>query len=229
MRPLRNPMVLRLLVWLTAGYLRFALRSIRWRYEGAEHAEAVWDSGGGTILCVWHSRTVIAPVIWPLDRAQPARLLISQSSDGEFIARVMQHFGFSAARGSRSKSTDPAKGKGGAAAFRDLLKWVRDGRAVAITPDGPRGPAEVMPEGPVVLAGITGVPVLLCGMACRPCLRLKTWDRTVIPLPFGRGAVSWEPAMTVAKTSDAAAIEAVRTEWASRLTAANTRAEALVA
>lgn len=225
-RPLRNPRVQGALARLTAAYLGWALSTIRWRSVGREAAEAIWDSGDGVIVCFWHSRILISPACWPLDRAQEPRALISLSADGEFIARAMERLGFPAIRGSSAKASDRAKAKGGEVAFRHTLNWLRAGGGIAITPDGPRGPAESMTEGPPMLAGVSGVPVLLVGLACAPCLRLRTWDRAVVPLPFARGAIVWDQPSPVAPRTPAAEIERLSRRWAERLTTATARAEA---
>jgi len=225
MRPLRSPLIQAVLAWVLAAWLKLCLSTIRWRQENIEAAEQVWASGGGAIVCFWHSRIALAPACWPLDRAQPPRALISLSADGEFIARAVARLGFPAIRGSSSKKSAPDKAKGGAAAFRDVLRWIRGGGGVAITPDGPRGPAESMAEGALVLARASGAPVLLVGIACRPAVRLGGWDRSVLPLPFGRGAIVWDGPLV---WTDEATVEAARAEWAARITAATTRAEALL-
>lgn len=226
MRPLRSPIIQSALAWLLAAWLRLCLSTLRWRRENAGAAEQVWASGGGAIVCFWHSRIAVAPACWPLDRAQPPRALISLSADGEFIARAVARLGFPAIRGSSSKKSAPDKAKGGAAAFRDVLRWIRGGGAIAITPDGPRGPAETMAEGAVLLARASGAPVLLVGLACRPALRLGGWDNGVLPLPFGRGAMVWEGPIVWRDGDDP---EAARADWAARLSAATARAEALLA
>lgn len=225
-RPLRNPRVQRAAARALAAYLRWALGTVRWRSVDAEGAEAVWDAGGPVIVCFWHSRIPLSPACWPLGRAQSPRALISLSADGEFIAQAMERIGFPSIRGSAAKPTDPAKAKGGAGAFRDTLKWLRAGNGVAITPDGPRGPAERMSEGPPMLAGLSGAPVLLVGLASRPALRLDSWDRTVLPLPFGRGVIVWDGPIRVESRTQAGELEALSRSWAERLTAATARAEA---
>jgi lysophospholipid acyltransferase (LPLAT)-like uncharacterized protein len=226
MRPLRASWVVRALAWLLAAYLRFVYATMRWTREGQEKAEGVWREGGGAILCFWHARIPIGLPTWPNDGTrQEIHALISQSADGEFIARAVEHIGFPAIRGSSKKKKDPAKNKGGEQAFREMLRWVKAGNAVAITPDGPRGPAETMDKGAPVLAQITGAPVLFVGLASKPCLRLGTWDRTVIPLPFSKGAMVWDGPLRVARGEDA---EALATDWARRLSALTARAETLL-
>lgn len=210
---------------LLAGYLRLALKTIRWRQQDLPIAEAVWDAKGPVIVCFWHSRISISPACWPLDRAQEPRALISLSSDGEFIAKAMEKVGFPAIRGSTAKRADQVKVKGGAAAFRDVLRWLKGGGGIAITPDGPRGPAETMTDGPPLLAKVSRAPVLLVGLACRPCLRLSTWDQAIVPLPFGRGAIVWKGPLGADGDSEA---DRLGEDWAARLSAATAEAEAML-
>lgn len=231
MRPLRSPVVVRSLAFLFAAYLRFVFRTLRWTREGQETAESVWKPRGtpgtGAILCFWHARIPLSPVSWPQSETrQDMRALISRSADGEFIAQSMERIGFPSIRGSSAKKTNLAKNKYGEDAFRDMIRWVKDGGGVAITPDGPRGPAQHMERGTPALARVTGAPVLFVGLACRPCFRLGSWDRTVLPLPFGRAAMVWDGPAYAGKGDDP---DALAEAWAARLTAVTERAEALLA
>jgi lysophospholipid acyltransferase (LPLAT)-like uncharacterized protein len=214
-----------LLSWLLAGWLRLCLSTTRWSHENREAAEAVWDAGGGVIVCFWHSRIALAPACWPLDRAQEPRALISLSPDGEFIARAVGRIGFPAIRGSSSKTSARDKAKGGSAAFRDVLRWIQGGGGVALTPDGPRGPAEEMAEGALTLAKMSGAPVLLVGLASAPGITLNSWDRARLPLPFGRGAVVWDGPLRLGRDADVAQ---ARADWSARLSAATRQAEAML-
>ena len=224
MRPIRNPVVQALLSRLMAGWMRFCHATIRWRFENREAVEAVWDGGGPVIIAFWHSRIALSPAAWDHGRAQPARALISLSPDGQFIADAVARLGFPAIRGSSQKKDSPEKAKGGSQALRDALKWLRSGGAVAVTPDGPRGPAREMGEGLAVMARMSGAPVMLLGLACRPAIRLNSWDQAVLPLPFARGAMVWDR-VEIARDQDPASVVA---EWTARLTAVEARAEALV-
>lgn len=223
MRPLRLPVVQAALSGLLAAWLKLCHATTRWRYENREAAETVWVSGGGTIVCFWHSRITLAPACWPRKGTQEPRALISLSPDGEFIARAMQQLGFPAIRGSSAKKSALDKAKGGSVAFRDVLRWIQSGGAAALTPDGPRGPAEEMAEGAVLLARLSGAPVLLVGLASSPGLTLDTWDKAQLPIPFGRGAIVYEGPFQIGRDAD---LEAVRADWTARLSAATRRAEA---
>jgi lysophospholipid acyltransferase (LPLAT)-like uncharacterized protein len=211
------------LAFLLAAYLRATLVTIRWRHEGRERAEAIWDAKGPVLVCFWHSRIPLSPACWPLGRAQEPRAVISLSPDGEFIAKAMERIGFPAIRGSSRKDSDPSKDKRGAGATRDILRWLKDGNGVAITPDGPRGPAEDMKEGPAMLARLSKAPVLLVGLASKPCLRLGSWDKAMIPLPFTRGVIVWDGPLGASAADD---LEALRMDWTQRLSAVTRRAEA---
>lgn len=210
---------------LVAAYLRFAYATTRWTHVDREKAKAL-DDGGPVILCLWHCLVPIAPVVWPKAHADRLRILISQSTDGELIARTMAGIGLGAIRGSSQKRTDPAKTKGGVAAFREMAKWVRNGGSIAITPDGPRGPAQVMADGAPVLARFTKAPVVMVGVASKPCIRLNTWDRTVFPVPFAKGVIVWDGPFVADEEEDNAVLAAA---WGRRLTAVLERAESIAA
>jgi lysophospholipid acyltransferase (LPLAT)-like uncharacterized protein len=222
----RSAAVQATLALILAAYLKLCLATTRWRHENRAAAEGVWDAGGPVIVCFWHSRIAISPACWDLKRAQEPRALISLSPDGEFIARAVSHLGFPAIRGSSTKGYAKDKAKGGSAAFRDVLKWLKSGGGIAITPDGPRGPAEQMAEGAALLAKVSRAPVLLVGLASAPSSRLDSWDRAVIPRPFSRGAIVWEGPLLAADEAD---LETLRADWAARLSALTARADALVA
>lgn len=222
MRPLRNPVIQASLAWTLSQWMRFCIATIRWTHENEEVAEAVWAQGGGVVCAFWHSRIALAPACWPKDRAQPARVLISLSPDGQFIARAVARLGFPAIRGSSSNKDKADKAKGGSQALRDGLKQLKVG-ALALTPDGPRGPARHMAEGLPLLAKLSGAPTLFIGLSCRPAIRLNSWDRGLIPLPFGKGAVVWD----AAEYPTGADVAEVAAAWAERLTAVEARADAL--
>jgi len=219
-----------LMTHLFAGYVALTYKTLRWTREGqaiAEEAQArALAQRSGVILALWHSRVPVGPATWPQGADKPEiRVLVSQSRDGEFIARVIAKLGLPSIRGSSLKKTDTAKNKGGEQAFRDMVKWVKDGGAMAITPDGPRGPVEVMQKGAIALARVSGAPVLFVGVAMKPCIRLNTWDRTIIPLPFAKAAMVWDGPSVAGRDDDP---DILVETWGARLSAVSRRAEALV-
>jgi lysophospholipid acyltransferase (LPLAT)-like uncharacterized protein len=223
----RTPWVQSTLAWLISGYVAVTLATMRWRFEHREAADAAVATPSGIVAFFWHGRIALAVVCRRVLGKKPRRVLISSSPDGELIAKIVQRLGFPAIRG--SSTLDDRANRRSIGAFRDAVKFLEAGGVVAITPDGPRGPAEEMPEGPVMVARRRETPVFLVGLAARSTLTLRSWDRTQIPLPFSRGCVVFDGPLTIDRSADAETIEATRLEWQSRLSAAQARAEALLA
>ena len=202
--------------------MSFCFATIRWTYEGRDVAEQVWAEGGGVLCAFWHSRIGLSPSCWPLDVAQPAKALISLSPDGQFIAKAVALQGFPAVRGSSSNKDKAEVAKGGTQALRDGLKQLKIG-ALAITPDGPRGPVRQMAEGLPLMAKLSKAPVLFIGMSCNPAIRLNSWDRAVLPLPFSKGAIVYD----IDRFPAGEKPEAVIADWTARLNAVEARADAI--
>lgn len=220
MRPLRNPVIQGLLSWTLAAWMRFCFATIRWTHVNESVAEAVWKQGGGVLCAFWHSRLALAPVCWPHGRAQPVKGLISLSPDGQFIARAMGLLGIPAIRGSSANKDKLDRAKGGSQALRDGLKQLKVG-ALGLTPDGPRGPVRQMAEGLPLMARMSGAPVLFIGLSCNPAIRLNSWDRGLVPLPFGKGAIVWD----CARYPEGAELSDVAADWTGRLTAVEAEAD----
>ena len=222
MRPLRNPVIQGVLAWLLAGWMRFCFATIRWTHQNEDVAEAVWEQGGGVVCAFWHSRIALSPACWPLNRAQPVKALISLSPDGQFIARAVALQGIPAVRGSSANKDKADRAKGGSQALRDGLRQLKVG-GLAITPDGPRGPARQMAEGLPLLAKLSKAPVLFIGLSCNPAIRLSSWDRALLPLPFAKGAIVWD----VADYPADGELTDVALAWTERLNAVEAEADTL--
>ena len=147
------------------------------------------------IFAFWHERLPLMPALWThAAAARRARghaegrmaVLVSRNHDGRLIGRVMRAFGVELAYGSSAKGGSQ---KGGSAALRALMAVLNQGGQVVITPDGPRGPRRVAHPGVAQLAALAGVPVIPCGAQVSRRRVLGTWDRMVVPVPFGRGAI----------------------------------------
>ena len=223
----RTPWVQSTLAWLVSVYLALTLATMRWRFENRATADAAVAGASGVVACFWHGRLALAVISRRVLKQKPRRVLISNSPDGELIAKIVQRLGLPAIRG--SSTLDDRADRRSIGAFRDAVRFLAAGGIVAITPDGPRGPAEQMPDGPVMLARRRETPVVLLGLAARPTLTLKSWDKTQIPLPFSRGCVVFDGPLAIGRETDAAAIEATRLDWQTRLCEAQARAEALLA
>jgi len=175
------------------------------RLEVEDHAGAFDTSRTGWIWAFWHNRMFVIPYLH--DRwfpHIPGAILSSPSGDGQIIADACASFGFEAARGSSSK---PQKGLG---ALILLAEKVREGRDIGITPDGPRGPLYQLQPGIIKLAQLTGGTIVPVRVEYSRALRFKTWDQFMLPLPFSRVKVIFEPVMTVPRRLTEAEFEAQR-------------------
>lgn len=228
-RLLRSDAVQALLGFLLGAYLRLVLATIRWRHENLEAVEPVLAGASGAVALFWHGRIPLCLSVAPQWWRKKTRALISPSADGEFIARALAMSGFPAIRVSSAKRGDAAKARQAVAAIREAVTFVGEGGALVVTPDGPRGPNEVIAPGALQIARRSGQPVFLMGMAARPAVQLDTWDQVMFPAPFGRGAVVWDGPLYVPADAGEAQIAALIVEWSARLSAATRKAEVLVA
>ena len=226
---LRRPGVQAVLGWILAAYLKLILRTVRWRHVNLACVEPNLAGEEGALALFWHGRIPLCLSIAPQWWRKNTKALISPSADGEFIAQALAHSGFPAIRMSSAKKGDTAKARAAVAGFREALTLVGGGGALVITPDGPRGPNEVIAPGALQMARRTGAPVFLMGIAAAPALQLKTWDQVMIAAPFGRGVVVWDGPFRAPADADEAAIAALGADWSARLSAATRKAEALVA
>jgi lysophospholipid acyltransferase (LPLAT)-like uncharacterized protein len=121
------------------------LSTARFSTEGDHNYHAERDAGRPVIFTLWHGR--LLPLSW-YHRSWNAVTLISASADGEYFARLASRWGYDVVRGSSSR--------GGGAALRSLVRHVREGRSIALTPDGPRGPREKLKPGVLTAAQLTG-------------------------------------------------------------------------
>jgi lysophospholipid acyltransferase (LPLAT)-like uncharacterized protein len=174
--------------------------------------------GAPVIFVLWHGRLLS---LGYLHRGQGVYGLASRSADGEYIARVLQHWGMPMVRGSSSR--------GGDTAFREMVRAVRSGHSMSITPDGPRGPREVLKPGVLQLAQLTGAPLIPTAAAASRAWWFTSWDRFQVPKPFARIAVTYGEPLFVPRDADDATVAALRDELEGRLHAAMADAERRVA
>lgn len=182
------------------------LRSIAhtWRYEvrNAAALESLREQRRPFIFSLWHGQ--LLPLLWH-HRNQGVAVLVSEHRDGELVARLARSLGYRLIRGSSTR--------GGERALLGLVRELEDGNEVAVTPDGPKGPAFKYAPGALVAAQRSGAPILPIAAHASSAWRLGSWDGFVIPKPFARVTVAYGPATDVsAPTARAAADESHRFE-----------------
>jgi lysophospholipid acyltransferase (LPLAT)-like uncharacterized protein len=203
---------------LAAWILRAVAATLRREDVGLEHPRGVLQRGERAIVAFWHGRLLMMPFVYP---GEPTAILISQHRDGEVIARVAERLGLSVVRGSATR--------GAARAFREMLQLLRSGRHAVITPDGPRGPRQRVKPGVVELARLSGMPILPVAFGAWPRKTLQSWDRFLVPLPFGRGVYVWGAPIYVPADADREALRRFQQAVQDRLDAVVASADARAA
>ncbi len=219
-RLLRSNFFLELVGWLGAAYLRLVRATSKLVVEPAdiyERAEKDWP----IITTLWHGQLFMAPMIY--SKNEKVALLVSRHRDGEIVARIARHCGFEAIRGSGSPERQVAA-KGGAGAFRQMVRMLEAGASIGMTADVPKI-AEKAGRGVIALAQASGRPIYpLALMTSRGHIFEKSWDRACLPLPFGRLAlVAGEP-LHIPPDADENELETARRTLEERLKRATERA-----
>jgi lysophospholipid acyltransferase (LPLAT)-like uncharacterized protein len=166
--------------WLAAKMIRWIHGRVKPNLIGDEKLNQLWANGDHVILSFWHDQLFMMAMGYHGPRAS---VMISASKDGELIARTMQYFNIGSIRGSSTR--------GGRAAFKTMVKLGKEPIDLVFTPDGPKGPRHHVKDGVVQLARLTGRPVVPMAFACSHGHRFNSWDRFLLPFPWGRGVYSF--------------------------------------
>lgn len=199
------------LIWLIvrslAATIRFRLDDRSGYFSGSATKETI-------IFAVWHNRLGLALMLYEkfVRRFQPDRKLaglVSASKDGGLLARVLELFHIEPVRGSSSRR--------GAQALRELVAWGERGYDLAITPDGPRGPCYTVRDGVIATAQLTGLTIVPSSYRLNWKIKLKSWDRFQIPLPFARCDITTGRVFRVPREATDADREILRQQLESEL------------
>ena len=171
--------------WPLALLVRLYWRTVRLRVHGQENIESLIGSGERFIPCCWHQRQVFSLCYVRRLRSLGVTpgALVSPSKDGELAARLLRHLGVTAVRGSGRRS--------GALAMRDMYVAIKDqDLSPLIAPDGSTGPPHEFKPGAIMLARLSGSPVVPISFACSRGVKLRTWDRLLVPWPLSRVVIT---------------------------------------
>ncbi|MCC6348087.1 MAG: lysophospholipid acyltransferase family protein [Candidatus Eisenbacteria bacterium] len=199
MNAVRQPWWIGVAATLGAAALWLLARTWRIEERNAPEFEEAKRSHEPVIYALWHARQL--PLVY-VHRGRGTVVLVSQSRDGELISRILAAFGSQTARGSSTR--------GGDTAVRELLAAAAAGHCLAITPDGPRGPAGRAKPGLLQVAARSGLRVVPLASAARRSWVLRSWDRFRIPQPFARVCVAHAAPMAITAADDAGTLERER-------------------
>ena len=211
----RSDAMRRVVCLMIALYIRTIWWTNRWHKEGYEPADSLHALRQPYIGAFWHGRLLMMPYGWP--RVMPLAMLISPHGDGKVIAEAVRHLGIDIIPGSSNRRASEA--------LRALVRTLRGGSCVAITPDGPDGPAMSATAGVIQVARLSGAPIFPITYATSRRRILASWDRFHLPLPFGRGIFLVDPPIAVPADATEAETAALRSHLEARLRAITAEAD----
>lgn len=188
----------RVLIAITPGLYRLWAMTLRYEEIGRETVDKLNAERKVFVICLWHGEIF---TLWSVKRQLRMTAVISQSKDGEFLSTIIERMGFKVVRGSSHR--------GGAEALRGIVRVMRrDSENPCVTMDGPRGPALEVKDGVIFMAHFGRGLMVPTRVQSKNFIRLNSWDKHLIPLPFSRVRVIFgEPYALESETLDDAALE----------------------
>ncbi len=197
-----SPRFNRTIEGLFAAYVRFAYRTSRWQRSGFEEMDACVKRGEPVIFVLWHQRLIMAPYLFDTSLGRICALT-SAARAGRLAGQILVRLGF--------ETIPMSSHKRHVALSREVLRRTKEGCSIGIAADGPRGPARISSGVPITWARMTGCRVFTVAFAEKKVLKLPTWDKQMLPLPFSRGVLicqEWQE--TVPKKPTDGEAEALR-------------------
>lgn len=205
---------LRVVLWKV---LLWWCRTLRITKVSSRSFDELRAAGKNYVVAFWHGSMLVG---WFLHRpmgTEKISALVSQSNDGEFLATVLERWGYTLIRGSSHI--------GGKEAMQLMIQSIADGSSLAITPDGPRGPRHEMKMGAVRAAQQASAPLILAGIALEKKKLLRSWDKFEVPLPFSRAAVVYSEPFIVPKGLNGQSLDEFKMNMQRQLNELTARAE----
>ncbi len=221
----RSPAAVRLVGRLIFEALR-GIRASQRTAEGSSDFRAILHEQHPAIVALWHGQHLLAPFFRPAEL--PYLALLSRSADAEINAAVVERFGIETVRGSGGRVREAASEKGGVRALIRMKRALDEGYGICMIADVPKGTPREAGLGIVTLARLSGRPIVpSAAVTSRRRVLEKTWDKTTLPLPFGRIAVIMEEPIFVPADAGADELEAIRARLTLAIERANRRAAEL--
>ena len=218
------------IAFLAATLIKFVRRTSRFEVRRGDIAARFWTGDEPFIGATWHGQNLILPTFWHNWREM--RILVSRHGDGEIVSKIMHFLGVGTIRGSGvpkgETRREKHRGKGGAGALRAMVRALGENISVGMTADLPPGPARRAGEGIVMLARLSGCPIVPVAATTRARVQLNNWDKFTINLPFSKGALVWGEPIYVPRDADPETLEQVRQRIEDELNAVTEEADHIV-
>ncbi len=218
----RSELLKTVLVNLISAYLKLVYRTNK-QLPGFTETIAAQKAYTPYIVTFWHGQHLMGP--FARERSVPVIAMFSRSADAELNARVAEKLGLQTVRGSGGRADSNNSGKGGARALLTLKRALDQGMSTGMIADVAHSPVREAGQGIILLARLSGRPVLPVAYAfSRFKILERSWDQTAVPLPFGRSAVAMGEPVFVPEDADEAMLELKRQELTRELDAATVKA-----
>jgi lysophospholipid acyltransferase (LPLAT)-like uncharacterized protein len=190
-----NNFVIRwILSFILMLYLRFVYMTTHWKFISTEGQKIEFPSFKQVIIVAWHNRLTLMPYF--LRKVNNLYSLASPHADGMIIAWILRFLSLKVIQGSTNRDAFIA--------LKHIIKLLKDGANIGITPDGPRGPRYKINSNLVSAARIADASIIVTGCYISKFIELKTWDKLIFPLPFATGTFVIDEALKVTKDINSA-------------------------
>ena len=169
-------------------YVLFVYKTSTINLKNRKNIESLFKKNVSFIYAFWHDQLLMCPLTWQSELE--IKVLISKHRDGDIIAKLISRLGFKAIRGSTHRS-GKTKNKGGILSARQMIKSLKKGISIGISPDGPKGPRHKVSEGILNISRLSNSPILPVGIGFKKKWVLSTWDKFIIPKPFNQITIIW--------------------------------------
>ena len=169
-------------------YILTVYKTSKVNLKNRKKIENLLERNESFIYSFWHDQLLMCPLTWQSNSS--IKVLISKHRDGDIIARLISNRGFEAIRGSTHK-TNKIKNKGGLLSARKMIKSLKNGISIGISPDGPKGPRHKVSDGILSISRLSKSVILPVGIGFKKKWVLNTWDKFIIPKPFNEITVVW--------------------------------------
>ena len=185
----RTKLAYSIICWIGAKYIKFVSFTTKWSFINKKYVENLWKKNESFILCFWHGRLLMMPLSW--NNNKKINVLISAHSDGQLLSKTVKYFDIKTIIGSSSK--------GGSEAIRNIIKSLKSGISIGMTPDGPRGPRMKINSAIIKIASLTGNKIIPLSYSVKKKIFLNSWDKFLVALPFGKGCFIWGKPIKIKK------------------------------
>ena len=217
----------KLLPFIFSKYVRFVYLTNKWTRVNDSKVKEFWSENKTFIWMHWHGQSLMLPNSWS-HNSQKLNALVSRHGDGELIAKTLNNLGINLIRGAGNPDKLGIKEKGGTLAVRAMLKVLKSGQSVSFTADQPPGPGKIAGKGSIILAKLSGCPIIPVAATTSRRFEFDSWDNFTLNYPFGSGSLVFGDPIYVDKNSSEEDIENKRLLLQESLNIVTTKAQELV-